>query len=181
MTFSSSPPEAVPAPFRSTSQDGPAAEAPRPSPRRFCRLVAEARAPLNKPFWRPRRKRAGCPCFVRVLRPPSRVSDRAHPPPMGLRCLKRLGRPPGVYDPVALEHGLRLVAGDTHGRAVVHAGVDEIPGSRAAEVVKELFRQPRLAAGRPPRPGDVLERPSAAVKNVLGEPHGPAGRAALPG
>ena len=34
MTFSSSPPEAVPALFRSTSQDGPAAEAPRPSPRR---------------------------------------------------------------------------------------------------------------------------------------------------
>src|SRR5437870_652618 len=34
MTFSSSPPEAVPAPFRSTSPDGPAAEAPRPSPRR---------------------------------------------------------------------------------------------------------------------------------------------------
>src|SRR5438876_10605178 len=46
--------------------------------------------------------------------------------------------------------------------------------------VKELFRQPRLAAGRPPRPGDVLERPSAAVKNVLGDPHGPVGRAVLP-
>src|SRR2546422_9144662 len=133
MTFSSSPPEAVPAPFRSTSPGGPAAEAPRPSPRRFCRLVAEARAPLNKPCWRPRRKRAGCPCFVRVLRPPSHISDRAHPPPMGLHRLKRLGRPPGVHDSVALEHGLRLVVGDTHGRAVVHAGVDKIPGSRAAE------------------------------------------------
>src|SRR2546429_5473693 len=52
------------------------------------------------------------------------------PPRSTLFPYTTLFRSPGVYDPVALEHGLRLVAGDTHGRAVAHAGADEIPGDR---------------------------------------------------
>jgi len=37
---------------------------------------------------------------------------------VGLHRPERLGRPPSVHDPVALEHRLSLVAGDAHGRAV---------------------------------------------------------------
>src|SRR5438093_873223 len=77
MTFSSSPPEAVPAPFRSTSPGGPAAEAPRPSPRRS----DDDRAPRSHRRGRDADHRVRRPAGV--ARRQARRADREHEVQLG--------------------------------------------------------------------------------------------------
>ena len=80
----------------------------------------------------------------------------------------------GRHDVIPIEDAARLVADQAHRHALRYSRAHEVPGRRAAEVVKEPARTPGLFARGLPGLADLLD---ALVRRVRAVKHVPAKRA----